>query len=170
MERIEIEEQRLLAVLSRERAVFNRCLCLQQIARIHTGLARLQNDPFYTLAEDVIQPFLGQALLSKQHTARQADSWKSQQQHLRMARNLSPLAWRPHLEIAQHVPPLKTELTPMDRALYWKSSDPLTSYLNRMKLLQPFRSETWFLCGQQEWLNGMRVSRSNMEAISGTLG
>jgi O-antigen ligase/tetratricopeptide (TPR) repeat protein len=156
MERVEIENQCLFAIEAQERAVFQRCISLQQVARVHLGLIRLQNDPLSTLTEDVLQPFLAQAVLSKQNTARLTEAWKTQQRHLLAARNLSPLAWNPHLEISSHVLPQKTVLAPEDRLLYWKSSDELSAYMNRIKLLHPHRASTWFLCGQQEWLNGMR--------------
>lgn len=157
MERVEIEHQRLLAIEANERAILIVSVRLQQYARILTGFLQMQNnDPMHMLAEDVVQPFLAQALLSQEHNARNAESWKTQQRHLLAARNLSPLAWNPHLEISLHVLPPKTVLAPEDRLMYWKSSDELPAYLNRIKLLHPHRASTWFLCGQQEWFNGMR--------------
>ncbi|MFT3881387.1 MAG: O-antigen ligase family protein [Gemmatales bacterium] len=156
MERYEIEKQRLMAVEAQDRSVNDRCLCLQKVVRVNAGLMGLQNNPLSTLAEDVLQPYLAQALLSKRLRDRQADSWKTQQRHLRAARNLSPLAWNPHLEISMHVLPKRTLLPAEDRWFYWKTSEELTAYLNRIKLLHPHRAETWYQCGQQEWLNGMR--------------
>lgn len=156
MERYDIENQRLQALESQDRSMNGRLLLLQTVARVNAGLTSLQNNPLSTLTEDVIQPYLSQALLSKQHIARQTQSWKTQQRHLLAARNLSPLAWNPHLEISLKVLPTKTLLVPEDRLLYWKTSDELPVYLNRIKLLHPHRAETWFQCGQQEWLNGMR--------------
>lgn len=156
MERFEIENQRLLALETQDRSINDRLLCLQKVVRVNTGLACLQNSLLSILTDDMMQPYLAQALLSQQHIARQTQSWKTQLRHLLAARNLSPLAWNPHLEISLRVPPTKTLLAPEDRLLYWKTSDELPAYLNRIKLLHPHRAETWFLCGQQEWLNGMR--------------
>lgn len=156
MERYEIENQRLQAIETQDRSVSSRLLLMQTVARVNAGLTRLQDNLLGTLTEDVIQPYLAQALLSKQHIARQTESWKTQQRHLLAARNLSPLAWNPQLEISLRVLPSKTLLVPEDRLLYWKSSDELSAYMNRIKLLHPHRAETWYLCGQQEWLNGMR--------------
>jgi tetratricopeptide (TPR) repeat protein len=110
------------------------------------------------MAEDALQPFLEQALLNKQSLARKIESWKTQQRLLLAARNLSPLAWHPHFEIALHVLPLKAAVNPEERLWYWKSSDELTTSLSRLKLLFPNKAETWYLCGQQEWGNGLRVA------------
>lgn len=156
MERFEIENQRLLALEAQDRTLNDQLLWMQKVIRVHAGLARIQNSLLSTLADDVIQPYLAQSLLARQHISRLTQSWKTQQRHLLAARNLSPLAWNPHLEISLRVLPSKTLLAPEDRLLYWKTSDELPMYLNRIKLLHPHRAETWFQCGQQEWLNGMR--------------
>lgn len=156
MERYDIENQRLLALETQDRAINGRLLLVQTIARVNTGLALIPNSLLNTVAEDVIQPYLSQALLARQHQNRLAQSWKSQQRHLLAARNLSPLAWNPHLEISLRVLPPKSQLATEDRLLYWKTSDDIPAYMNRIKLLHPHRAETWFQCGQQEWLNGLR--------------
>lgn len=156
MERNDIEDQRLLMLENLEREVLQKCLIAQQAARLTLGMNHYPVDALNTFAEDVMQPYLAQLALSKQLSSRLSESWKKQQVHLIAARDLCPLAWQPHLKIAEHVVPAKAVLASSDQLMYWKESDPMQAYLQRIKLLHPHRAETWFFCGHQEGIAGNR--------------
>lgn len=156
MERNDVETQRLAAQETLDRTSNYYCLSVQQVARVATALARLQQEPWHMLTEDVMQPFVAQSVLAEKTRIAQISSWKQQQQHLLAARDQCPIAFNPQIEIAKHVLPRKAKLATQDRQLYWKQSDPLNAYLSRIKLLYPQRDDIWFMTGELEWNDGLR--------------
>jgi tetratricopeptide (TPR) repeat protein len=156
MERYEVEQQRLDAVKACTQDKLTRRLIVQAMARVPSSLAGMNQIPAGMLAEDALQPFLVQASLAEGLRKAHQQAWNMQGHHLRMARNNCPVLWKPHLAIAEHVPPDNARLAEGDRLLYWKQCDTLTAYLDRIKLLQPHRAETWYLAGELEWMNGQR--------------
>ncbi|HMP16834.1 MAG TPA: tetratricopeptide repeat protein, partial [Gemmatales bacterium] len=112
--------------------------------------------PLPCMVEDVLQPYLTQANMAEVLRREQVKSWRSQHLHLLAARDLTPVLFIPHLEIAKHVLPTQAKLAPEDRVIYWKQSEPLYRYLERLKQLYPQRADTWFFAGELEWNEGER--------------
>lgn len=156
MDRYTVERQRLQVLENKERIALQRLAGVQHTLRLLLNNSGSWNNALCMTAEELITPMLTQLSHSCRYVHEQTQSWATQHRHLLAARDLNPLTWKPHLEIAEHVLPPKATLAPADRALYWKQSDPLDSYLNRVKLLQPNRAETWFLCGHLEGMAGLR--------------
>lgn len=158
MERYEVEQQRLAKVEEHARIDLSRRLTAQALVRIPTSLTGMTVIPLGLFAEDALLPYLVQASMAEDLRKSHQTSWNMQAHQIRTARNCCPVLWKPHLAIAEHVPPANATLQEKDLQLYWKICDSLSVYLDRIKLLQPHRAETWYLAGQLEWLNGQRVA------------
>ncbi len=155
-ERYDIENQRLALWETQARQAFNYTISVQQLARVSSGVACTFQLPLSCLAEDVLQPYLAQSTMAEVLRHEQLASWKWQHQHLLAARDLTPTLFIPQLEIAKHVLPSQAKIAAADTKLYWKQSDPLQKYLDRLKLLYPQRADTWFFAGELEWNDGLR--------------
>jgi O-antigen ligase/tetratricopeptide (TPR) repeat protein len=156
LERYDIENQRLALLETQSRQAFTYTIATQQVARAGSSLASPFQLPLGCLVEDVMQPYLAQSTMAEAFRSEQLASWKWQHQHLLAARDLTPLLFIPQLEIAKHVLPSQAKLAPKDTLLYWKQSDTLAKYLDRIKLLFPQRADTWFFAGELEWNEGLR--------------
>jgi O-antigen ligase/tetratricopeptide (TPR) repeat protein len=157
MERFETETQRLQALAASRLTIRGATEPVEMVTHFAAALGRTGAEPLASLTEVVTGPVAGQFASFRWFTFEQRDSWREQARHLLAARDLCPIAWRPHLEIAQHVATSKTPLTHDTRFRYWAKSDSHEAYLNRVKLLLPNRAETWYLCGEQEGLTGRRA-------------
>jgi tetratricopeptide (TPR) repeat protein len=126
------------------------------LARIGRAWSDLEAPVFVGLTETALAPFLEQSLQAAAIRELRRESWREQQRHLLAARDNCPLSWRAQFEIGQYVLPQKAQVPPEERYQYWRQADPQTAYLDRVKLLHPYRAETWFACGQQQGFNGER--------------
>jgi O-antigen ligase/tetratricopeptide (TPR) repeat protein len=157
LERYETQKQLYTVEMVAERSRLETLAVPVILVRFGQALNNLPAPALASLTEMTLAPVMEHSLQAKIMRDQRRQSWPEQQRQILAARDNCPLAWRAQLEIGQYVLPQKAQVPPEERYQYWLQSDSQTLYLNRVKLLHPFRAETWFACGEQEGFNGERT-------------